>query len=758
MMTNLFLFVFELSISISPIVIALILLDSFLNKRYVAKWKYWIWIFLALRLIIPLDESSGQFFVNICTKAIESVTSWGEEKRSDIPLEEHVAQQRIIVEVPAQMTTPVMAQSVKRIKPVTWLDIAAFIWFGGVLLFIGFHMFTYRYYKKRIVKGGAFLEDSHILHQVSSLLEELQIKHKIPVIEYAEAASPMIIGFLRPILVLPKEQYNGEELFFILKHELIHFKRHDVYFKLLLMVANAVHWFNPLIWIMQKEACVDMELSCDEKVIQGTEYMVRKAYTETLFSTLHRKYGKTAALSTQFYGGKQIMKKRFRNILFGPKKKGGFSVLVCVVLLTISMGTMVGCSVSTLDQLTEGGVADGIDVPDPVLDKAKELTAEQYLKAKEEFADYQYSNWRIESLAQCYTYEDFDNMVLQVYRLNYEFFSDKPKSIILAAGMTVTEDGWVVPDYADCRYLIFRQDGEALSFLICLFENDCLPGDEIFTDDLRQQLVNLGVLVDSREETGEENTRNLTFFVEGETEQRQATLATGDGFSLYLPDGDWQQSDSNTWTATANEQVRIWGRHFENQSVSQVEKELVDDGYVTVDYKMWKQEGEMIYTVILKESGNDVWGIFYCFPVDSEEGFGKRIPVIVDTFAVSEPADGGQIPEDKSDGFVKGADSMEIESIVGEFATAYFSGDVEKLRSFLTSPYEGDVTAYEGTGIISDMAVKGLDNMEEQKPGSRQPVSLEFRDSKHSDTLWYLSFIFVKEENGWKIESYGLEL
>ncbi len=758
MTTNLFLSVFELSISMSPIVIVLILFDSFLNKRYVAKWKYWVWIFLALRLSIPLDGSNMQSFLDVCTKAIESVTYPGEEKQSDIPLEEHVAQQRIIVEVPAQMTTPVMAQSEKRIQSVTWLDIAAFIWLGGVLLFIGFHMFTYRHYKKRIVKEGTFLEDSHILQQVSCLLKELQIKYKIPVMEYMEAASPMIIGFVRPVLVLPKEQYNGEELFFILKHELIHLKRHDVYFKLLLMVANAVHWFNPLIWIMQKEACVDMELSCDEKVIQGTEYMVRKAYTETLFSTLHRKYVKTAVLSTQFYGGKQIMKKRFRNILTGPKKKGGFPVLVCVVLLTISMGTMVGCSVGTLDQLAEGSVADGIDVPEPVLDKAKELVAEQYLNAQEEFADYQYSNWRIESLSQCYTYEDFDNMVLQVYRLNYEFFSDKPKSIFLAGGMTVTEDGWVVPDYPDSRYLIFRQDGETLSFLICLFENDCLPGDEIFTNDLKQQLMNLGVLMDTGEKTKEENTRTLTFFVEGETEQRQATLATGDGYSLYLPDGDWQQSGSDTWTATANEQVQIWGKYFENQSVSQVEKELEADGYVTVNYKMWKQEGEMIYSVILKESGNDVWGIFYCFPVDCEEGFGKRIPVIVDTFAVSEPADGGQIPEDESDGSGKRDDSMEIERIVGEFATAYFSGDVEKLAGFLTSPYEEDVTAYEGTGIISDMVVKGLDDMEEQKPGSRQPVSLEFRDSEYSDTLWYLSFTFVKEADGWKIESYGLEL
>ena len=84
------------------------------------------------------------------------------------------------------------------------------------------------------------------------LKHELHVKCTLPIIEYSEAASPMLIGFFNHVLVLPEEQYSSEELFFILKHELIHLKRGDIYFKLLFVVANAVHWFNPLIWIMQK--------------------------------------------------------------------------------------------------------------------------------------------------------------------------------------------------------------------------------------------------------------------------------------------------------------------------------------------------------------------------------------------------------------------------------------------------------------------------------------------------------------------------
>lgn len=99
---------------------------------------------------------------------------------------------------------------------------------------------------------------------------------------------------------MPDGEYSAEELHFILKHELVHLKRGDVCLKLLLTTANAIHWFNPLIWLMRKEATVDMELSCDERVTQGADYAQRKAYTETLLSTLHKQCTKRTVLSTQF--------------------------------------------------------------------------------------------------------------------------------------------------------------------------------------------------------------------------------------------------------------------------------------------------------------------------------------------------------------------------------------------------------------------------------------------------------------------------
>lgn len=353
-MTNMFLSFLETSIVISIIIVLLLLLTPFINKRYSAKWKYWIWIVLALRLMIPLGGDGGQPIADMQPNR-ESLTSQEHEKpSSDAPVE-GPGRGRVIVEIPAQMTAPIVIQPEKTGGNISVLDIIALVWVLGSLFFISVHLISYFHYKHQILIKGRIVKDKDILCTMIRLKRELHIGCTVSVIEYPEAASPMMIGFFKHVLVLPKEQYNSEELFFILKHELIHLKRRDLWFKLLFVVANAVHWFNPLVWIMQKQAAVDMELSCDEWVTKGTDYDTRKAYTETLLSTLHKKNAKKTGLTTEFYGGKQIMKKRFKNILTKKRKKNGVAVLICFTILAVSLGTLAGCSLIKENAEDESG-------------------------------------------------------------------------------------------------------------------------------------------------------------------------------------------------------------------------------------------------------------------------------------------------------------------------------------------------------------------------------------------------------------------
>ena len=651
-MGNIFLSILGISVSIGLIVIGLIFLTPFLNKRYAAKWKYLIWIFLALRLLIPFSGANGQDVMDRMSQLKVGTNSESEENDANNPTDTAMPYRGIVVEIPAQMTTPIKASSEKSTADITMLDIVTLVWIIGSLIFIFVHLISYSHYKRQVLKNGKMIKETRILSQIFRLKRELHISRTVCVMEYDEAESPMIIGFIKPVLVLPKEQYNSEDLFFILKHELVHFKRGDVYLKLLFVTANAVHWFNPIIWIMQKEAVIDMELSCDERVTQGTSFELRKAYTETLLSMLHKQCVRKTVLSTQFYGGTKIMKKRFKNILIRNRKKNGISILICAVVLSFTLGMLVGCSVT------------------------KENTEKENIE-NEDTAN-----------------EDMGNV-------------SEPSGLEAAQTAPTPVDN------------------------------------------------------SSTENNALENTITLTFSKEGEQEQKQATLAIGNGYSFYLPDDEkWHLSAPDLWTTDINEQIALWVTHFEGESVDSVNQKLEDDGYTEDDsYKWWKQEGDLLYHAEQKVFENNIWVIFYSYPVDFQEGWGREFPVIVNTFALSDGAENGEMNNAVGTGEYLGVeDCQKIRTVLEAFAESYFNGDVGAIQKFLASTYEGEVDIYEGTGMISDLTVKGLSGTDEKKiENGKCNASIEFRDSNYEDMFLYLTFILVKEQGEWKIQFYGME-
>ena len=651
-MRNIFLSILGISVSIGLIVIGLIFLTPFLNKRYAAKWKYLIWIFLALRLLIPFSGANGQEVMDRMSLLKVGTNSESEENDANNPIDTAMPYRGIVVEIPAQMTTPIKASSENSTADITMLDIMTLVWIIGSLIFIFVHLISYSHYKRQVLKNGKMIKETRILSQIFRLKCELHINRTVCVMEYDEAESPMIIGFIKPVLVLPKEQYNSEDLFFILKHELVHFKRGDVYLKLLFVTANAVHWFNPIIWIMQKEAVIDMELSCDERVTQGTSFELRKAYTETLLSMLHKQCVRKTVLSTQFYGGKKIMKKRFKNILIRNRKKNGISILICAVVLSITLGMLVGCSVT------------------------KENTEKENIE-NEHTAN-----------------EDMGNV-------------SEPSGLEAAQTAPTPVDN------------------------------------------------------SSTENNALENTITLTFSKEGEQEQKQATLAIGNGYSFYLPDDEkWYLSAPDLWKTDINEQVALWITHYENESEDSVNQKLEGDGYTKDDsYKWWKQEGDLLYHAEQKVFENNIWVIFYSYPVDFQEGWGREFPVIVNTFALSDGAENGEMNNAVGTGEYLGVeDCQKIRTVLEAFAESYFNEDVGAIQKFLASTYEGEVDIYEGTGMISDLTVKGLSGTDEKKiENGKCNASIEFRDSNYEDMFLYLTFILVKEQGEWKIQFYGME-
>ena len=347
-MEKIFLSILSISLSTSVVILALIVLGSLINKRYVAKWKYGIWIVLALRLLVPVhyELPDAQFQITIPAEVGSLAVSDVFEAQPSV-LNVQLASPQVTEPVgtgPQTIAPLVMQPNIPEDEEssFTLLQALGYLWAAGAICLLAWQLTGFIFYKRKIVKRGSSTENPVLLEQLRELTQELGIRKQVALLIYKNANSPMIIGFWRPILVLPGEEYTREESFYILRHELIHLRRHDVFVKFLLLLARDFHWFNPVVYMMHREAVVDMELACDEAVVKGGSYAQKEAYTETLMSTLHRQQGGGPLLSTQFSGSKRIMKKRFQNILSKTRKRNGVILFAVILLLTVTVGTMVG--------------------------------------------------------------------------------------------------------------------------------------------------------------------------------------------------------------------------------------------------------------------------------------------------------------------------------------------------------------------------------------------------------------------------------
>ena len=123
-MTNIFLAVLEISIPISLVIAVLILFSPLINRRYAAKWKSWIWVLIALRLIIPFSGADVKSMVDSWFRSDSQFTMKSWESDTDSLPEHAMPQGRIMIEIPAQMTTPISTPSERSELNITLLDLS----------------------------------------------------------------------------------------------------------------------------------------------------------------------------------------------------------------------------------------------------------------------------------------------------------------------------------------------------------------------------------------------------------------------------------------------------------------------------------------------------------------------------------------------------------------------------------------------------------------------------------------------------------
>lgn len=145
--------------------------------------------------------------------------------------------------------------------------------------------------------------------------------------------SPRLVGILRPRILLP-EHVREELLPYILLHERVHQRRLDNLWKLLALVAAAVHWFNPAAWVMTALLGRDLEISCDEWALRGLGPEQRRAYALSLIEMAASSRGRSP-VTCGF--SRNPLEERIRFIMTNRKKSVfALSIASAMILCTTS--------------------------------------------------------------------------------------------------------------------------------------------------------------------------------------------------------------------------------------------------------------------------------------------------------------------------------------------------------------------------------------------------------------------------------------
>lgn len=355
----------ELTLPMALVIAVLLAAGPLLGRRFTAKWRYWAWLLIAVRLLLPvgitlpqpvvtLPQPQGEFTYPVSREepAPTEPAPVGDPIQVVPGAAENDPYQQIETGMtaptgpstetpkpaePAIIPTPAGTRSIPVMEAVGWC------WAAGTALFLLWQLGSYLALRAKLSRSRRPLTDEAILAVLEKESAAAGRQKPLPVYT-AAVGSPMIVGAIKPTLLLPELELSTEQLSLVFRHELIHYRRRDIWYKLLLMLANAIHWFNPMVWLMVYAADRDLELSCDEAVVAGRDEAYREEYGRCLLAVVRAGMSRRTLFTTNFYSGKKTLKNRLATIFDTTKKHRGTLALAALLLAAAVAGSLVACT------------------------------------------------------------------------------------------------------------------------------------------------------------------------------------------------------------------------------------------------------------------------------------------------------------------------------------------------------------------------------------------------------------------------------
>lgn len=158
------------------------------------------------------------------------------------------------------------------------------IWIAGASVLALYSILHNMYFWSK-VKNGKVLTEQSAIELLESCKDKIGVKVSISIIRTSGIDIPAIFGAKRPWLLMPEKvitSFDHEKLRYVMLHELTHLKRRDILFNWITYILEIVYWFNPLVWLAFHRMRLDRELACDEDVMACLDSDEVKMYGHTI--------------------------------------------------------------------------------------------------------------------------------------------------------------------------------------------------------------------------------------------------------------------------------------------------------------------------------------------------------------------------------------------------------------------------------------------------------------------------------------------
>ena len=341
-MTDLMKIVLALTVSGTALAAALALLRRVLRDRLPKAVFYYLWLLVLLRLIVPaalpvpgLEKAVEPPAVQIQAPSPPAQAVPDNTGGRPIVLDPFYAQtvpQDTVITGNGLELSLQQAQTPWYRSAWNFLcDHFAALWLTGAALHFLWFAFSYLRFSRSLKEDCVPL-----LEHEQALLDHLRDGVKVTACRSPLAGTPMLLGLLRPRVILPETPITTRELECILRHELTHLRRRDLLYKWFTVAVTSVHWFNPFMPWLRREIARCGELSCDEGVIGSMDAAHKRQYGETLLALAAANALPRGVPATTLCEEKKQLKERLLGIMKYRKATTVILLLSCLLALLVA--------------------------------------------------------------------------------------------------------------------------------------------------------------------------------------------------------------------------------------------------------------------------------------------------------------------------------------------------------------------------------------------------------------------------------------